>query len=101
MAFSWKKFTIFGFSIAIPALVFILKVNQEQISAFAKHKEELANCRTCHKFFNHRAGVRLIIHLQEYHGLNENTTISIVDDLYKKLLVVWKKKDAATPHKGE
>jgi hypothetical protein len=92
VAFSWRKFTVFGFTIALPTLIILLRVSAEQATAFAKHKEEMRSCNTCHRCFNHKAGVRLIMHLQDYHGFTEDTAISIVDDLYKKLIVIWKKK---------
>ena len=92
MAFSWRKFIIFGFTVNMPTIMRIIRVSVEQASAFAKHREELRSCKACHRCFNNRAGVRLIIHLQEYHGFSEDTAIAIVDDLYKQFLVVWKKK---------
>lgn len=88
MAFSWKKFTIFGFCLAVPIVAFIVKnyVDEEQAAAFKRMKAEIAECNRCHKLFGVRAGMSFILHLQDAHKIPADDSIYIVSELYRQLI---------------
>jgi len=82
MAFSWKKFSVFGIVLAIPAVIFVVK--KAEAAIFEKHSRVLAECDRCRKMLGMAAGVRLIMHLQEDHGIGEDDAIRIVEDVYRR-----------------
>lgn len=87
MAFCWKKVSLFGFMLAIPVVVFIIKKREEHVNALTQHHKVVAECAKCHKLLNAVAGVRLIMHLQKDHGIEEDKAIRIVEDVYKKIFI--------------
>lgn len=91
MSFSLRKFKLFGWTLAIPIVFFIAKkIEHEQAAAFHRHRADLATCKDCHALFNLRAGTRLMMHFQDAHGMDLDTSIAVVASLYKQLLALKK-----------
>jgi len=86
MAFTWKRLSLFGLVLSIPAIVFLVKkISDEQAMAFEAHKDALMACTSCHRLFI-RFPVRLMRHLEEEHGLCEDDSMNLVNDLYRRYM---------------
>ena len=87
MAIDWKKFTVFGFSLAIPVLILLVKRHERHEKFLAQYNSELASCTQCHKLLNAVAGTRLIMHLKDAHYMSEDRAIEVVEVVYKRLFL--------------
>ena len=97
MSFTWRKFTVLGFCLALPFVAFIARqISEEKQSAFEAWSNKLCGCKTCDKLFPHYL-IRMMAHLQENHGISENESINIVEDLYRRFRAAkykkWEVKD--------
>src|SRR4029077_7903812 len=92
MRIIWKHVMIFGTMVQTPRLCFLVEKDPEYVTEFQGHAQELATCDRCHKLFDCRAGVRLIMHIQKDHKFEEEQSIEIVSDLYRHFFVLRYKK---------
>ena len=88
MAFKWKRLTLFGLSIGVPALVFFArKIEQDIVRVFEHHRADMATCEHCHRMFDGRAGARWIMHLEDHHKMDLDAAIETTRDIYRQLLI--------------
>ena len=87
MAINWKKFTVFGFSLAIPVLLLVARRHERHAKLLAQYGPELAACNKCHRLLNAIAGTRLIMHLKDGHNMTEDRAIEVVEVVYKRLFL--------------
>ena len=87
MKVSWKKVSLFGLGLLVPALAFaVVQLTEREKSILQKRKAEIAGCSRCQKLFKIRAGNSFILHLQDQHGFTSDDSINVVVDLYKDWL---------------
>lgn len=88
-----KRFMVLlGTGLSAALLVFAFSHRRRQrldathAKAFREVSGAMANCTTCHRLMGVRAGVRLIMHLQHDHRMDEDKAINTVSGLYKRIL---------------
>jgi hypothetical protein len=95
MAIKWHRLTCFGLILTLPMIVLLRKVMPEKITAFQAYREVLRDCKTCDKLFPTRL-LAMTAHLEDVHGIEENTAIEIVADLAQRFRIAkyakWDKK---------
>lgn len=87
MKFDWRQIKFMGLNITLPSIVIIVQqLNPVQVEQFRQYKADMAECPKCHRLFGGRAGLSLIMHLQDAHNVESDSSMVIVSELYRNYL---------------
>jgi len=89
----WYQFVLLGLTVSIPFVVWMSwkKRDSEAQKALESYRPMLKGCSMCDKLFPKHL-VRMIIHLQDVHGISEDDSICMVDDLARQFRTLKYKK---------
>jgi hypothetical protein len=86
MKLSWKEVRIFGLGLLIPVFALIpKKLNADRTALLQVACGELAGCARCHKLLSVKAGMSLILHLQDVHKIEADESYEIISDVYRSM----------------